>query len=75
MIINKLHYLQAFHSIKDKSKASHELLGFAGCLADHLIHGIEIKSERLALMAQISPSLLEWLRKQVHLGNHHLYAC
>jgi len=56
---------QVFLGISDKSKVSQELLSLAGCIADHLIHKIDVKSEKLALIAQIPPSLLEWLRNQV----------
>ena len=56
---------QAFLSIEDKCRASQELLSLAGYLGDHLLHSLQSKTERLALLAQATPSLLEWLRKQV----------
>ena len=55
-----------FLGISDKSKVSQELLSLAGCLTDHLIHVIQVKSEKLALIAQIPPSFLEWLHNQVY---------
>ena len=42
-------------------------MSFSGALTDHLLHRIENKTQRLALMAQVSPSLIEWLRNQVEL--------
>ena len=59
---------QAFLSIEDKSRVSRELLLLAGYLVDHLIHSLQSKTERLAVLAQVTPSLLEWLRKQVRTG-------
>ena len=58
--------LQVFLGIEDKTRCSQELLTLAGCLADHLINGIANKQEKLVMLAQTPPTLLEWLRKQVH---------
>ena len=49
----------------DKTKLSPDLLSLAGCLADHLLQNMEVKSDQLALLSQLPPSFLEWLRKQV----------
>lgn len=51
--------------IGDKSAVLNDLLSLAGHLLDQLIHNIEEKSSKLAMLAQTSPTLLEWMRKQV----------
>ncbi len=51
--------------IEDKSRVSQELVPFSGQLCDHLLQRVNSKSRQLALMAQVSPSLLEYLRNQV----------
>lgn len=56
---------QIFLMIGDKSAVLNDLLSLAGHLVDQLIHDIEEKSSKLAVLAQISPTLLEWMRKQV----------
>ena len=65
VIIMTRHCTQAFQSVQDKSQAVLDLLSLAGCLTDMLIQKIASKSERLALTAQIPPTQLEWIRKQV----------
>ncbi|KAL5477525.1 hypothetical protein EMCRGX_G024335 [Ephydatia muelleri] len=55
---------QVFLSATDKTKLSPDLLSLAGCLADHLLQNMEVKSDQLALLSQLPPSFLEWLRKQ-----------
>ena len=59
--------LQAFQSVRDKSQAARDLLSLAGLLTDSLLQGMASKPERLALTAQLPPSQLEWVRKQVRL--------
>ena len=44
---------QVFLGISDKSKVSQEPLSLAGCITDHLIHKIDAKPDKLALLAQI----------------------
>jgi hypothetical protein len=56
---------EAFQSVGDKLMAGRELLSLAGCLADHLLQQVASKPQRLALTAQLPPSQLEWIRKQV----------
>lgn len=51
--------------MKDKSRAALDLLSLAGCLTDILLQQIGSKPERLALTAQLPPTQLEWIRKQV----------
>ncbi len=51
--------------IKDKSRVSQELVPYCGQLCDHLLTRVDSKRGQLALMAQVSPSLLEYLRNQV----------
>ena len=57
--------MQAFQSVGDKLLAGRKLLSLAGCLADHLLQQVASKPQRLALTAQLPPSQLEWIRKQV----------
>ena len=53
--------------VEDKTAVLNELLSLAGYLIDQLIHNIGDKSSKLAVLAQTSPTLLEWMRKQVSL--------
>ncbi|XP_064392664.1 rab3 GTPase-activating protein non-catalytic subunit-like isoform X2 [Halichondria panicea] len=55
---------EVFMGIEDKSRVSQELVPFSGQLCDHLLQRVNSKSRQLALMAQVSPSLLEYLRNQ-----------
>lgn len=59
--------MQVFLKISDKTVVLSELVSLAGYLTDRLVHDIEDKSLKLALLAQTSPTLLEWMRKQVSL--------
>lgn len=70
--LHTFHYFpeQAFQSIEHKSRVCPDLLSLAGYLTDHLIQQIASKPDRLALTAQIPPTLLEWVRKQVHQPTH-----
>ena len=65
VITLSFYIVQVFLSVSDKTKLSPDLLSLAGCLADHLLQNMEVKSDQLALFSQLPPSFLEWLRKQV----------
>ena len=72
---------QAFLGLRDQPRASRELLVLAGAMADQLVSQVKGQSERLLLLAQTPPSLLEWLRQQAGTaprGIHthtHTYTC
>ncbi len=50
-----------------------DLLSLAGSITDHLLHSKEERATKLALLAQTSPTLLEWMRKQVYLVSASTY--
>jgi hypothetical protein len=60
-----LSWLQILLMIEDKTTVLNDLLSLAGYLMDQLVHHTEDKSSKLAMLAQTSPTLLEWMRKQV----------
>ena len=61
--------LQILLMIIDKSVVLSDLLSLAGHLTDYLLHNMERRNKKLALLAQTSPGLLEWMRKQVSEGD------